>query len=184
MMRKLVTIDNEKGQSILLSESQLKDPLLDPGRPGFKRFQVWLTEQTPAPLKILESEELQKQILSAPTNGSVFHIYYLPPDEKWISKIQEQDIKSYFSSIQAESFSLFDKGKHPYYQKSNSLEFCLILKGEVTLILDDDVVQLKQGDSVVQKGSNHAWSNHTQHECILAISSHNALSQNNSLINS
>ena len=175
MHRRLVTIDNKEGQSILFSESHLQDPLLDPGRPGFKRFQVWLTNQTPSTLNLLEPEVLQEQILSAPTNGSVFHIYHLPPDEQWISKIQEQDVQSYFSSIPAENLSLFEKGKHPYYQKSNTLEFCLILKGEVTLILDHEIVKLQQGDTIVQKGSNHAWSNHTQQECILAISSHGAI---------
>jgi hypothetical protein len=113
-----------------------------------------------------------KEILSPPTNGSVLHIYHFPPDDHWIADVKEQDVQAYFSAFQESNLSLYSRGKHPYYQKSKSLEFCIILKGEITLILDKEDVYLRQGDTVVQKGSNHAWSNHSNEECILAISSH------------
>ena len=44
-------------------------------------------------------------------------------------------------------------------QKTRTLDFCLILEGEITLVLDTDEVQLAAGDTVVQRGTNHAWSN-------------------------
>ena len=44
-------------------------------------------------------------------------------------------------------------------QKTRTLDFCLILEGEITLVLDTAEVQLAAGDTVVQRGTNHAWSN-------------------------
>ena len=172
MPRRMVTIDDENGKSKLLSDTYLSNPFLDQARPGFKRYQLWLTGQTPAALESLLQIDSSKEILSPPTNGSVLHIYHFPPDDHWIADVKEQDVKAYFSAFQESNLSLYSRGKHPYYQKSKSLEFCIILKGEITLILDKEDVHLRQGDTVVQKGSNHAWSNHSNEECILAISSH------------
>jgi uncharacterized cupin superfamily protein len=59
-------------------------------------------------------------------------------------------------------------------QKTRSLDFCLILDGEVTLVLDTEEVQLSAGDTVVQRGTNHAWSNRSDKPCRIAISSHDA----------
>jgi uncharacterized cupin superfamily protein len=63
---------------------------------------------------------------------------------------------------------------HPYTQKTRSLDFCLVLEGEITLVLDKQEVHLKAGDTVVQRGTNHAWSNRSGKPCTIAISSHDA----------
>jgi uncharacterized cupin superfamily protein len=59
-------------------------------------------------------------------------------------------------------------------QKTRTLDFCLVLEGEITLVLDTEEVQLKAGDAVVQRGTNHAWSNRSDKPCTIAFSSHDA----------
>ena len=59
-------------------------------------------------------------------------------------------------------------------QRTQTLDFCLILEGEITLVLDTEEVHLKTGDTVVQRGTNHAWSNRSGRPCRIAISSHDA----------
>jgi quercetin dioxygenase-like cupin family protein len=49
-----------------------------------------------------------------------------------------------------------------------------VLEGEITLVLDKEEVQLKAGDTVVQRGTNHAWSNRSDRPCTVAITSHDA----------
>ena len=66
------------------------------------------------------------------------------------------------------------RAPHPYMQKTRTLDFCLILEGEATLVLDTEEVALKAGDAVVQRGTNHAWSNRSDKSCRIAISSHDA----------
>jgi len=60
-------------------------------------------------------------------------------------------------------------------QKTRTLDFCLVLEGEITLVLDTDEVDLKAGDTVVQRGTNHAWSNRSNRPCVVAFSSHDAM---------
>ena len=55
-----------------------------------------------------------------------------------------------------------------------TLDFCLVLEGEITLVLDLDEVHLKAGDTVVQRGGRHSWSNRSGKPCVVAISSHDA----------
>jgi quercetin dioxygenase-like cupin family protein len=59
-------------------------------------------------------------------------------------------------------------------QRARTLDFCLVLEGEITLVLDLEEVQLKAGDTVVQRGTRHAWSNRSGKPCVVAISSHDA----------
>jgi quercetin dioxygenase-like cupin family protein len=61
---------------------------------------------------------------------------------------------------------------HPYMQRTETLDYVYVLDGSVTLVLDTEEVDLNEGDSVVQRGARHAWSNRTDRPCTLVISSH------------
>ena len=63
---------------------------------------------------------------------------------------------------------------HPYMQKTGTCDFCIVLEGEITLILDTQEVDLKKGDIVVQRGTNHAWSNRSDKPCVMVFSQHDA----------
>jgi len=55
-----------------------------------------------------------------------------------------------------------------------SLEFCLVLEGAIVLVLDTQEATLKAGDIVIQRGTNHSWSNRSDHPAVIAIASHAA----------
>ena len=67
-----------------------------------------------------------------------------------------------------------ERAPHRGMRKTRTLDFCLILEGEITLVLDTEEVHLKAGDTVVQRGTHHAWSNRSIRPCVVAISSHDA----------
>ena len=68
--------------------------------------------------------------------------------------------------------TLFAPAPHPYMQKSRPLHFCLVLEGEITLRAGHGEVHLRAGDTVVQRGTNHAWSNRSKRPCRIAFSLH------------
>ena len=55
--------------------------------------------------------------------------------------------------------------RHPNMHKTDSLDYIILLQGEVTLILDEGEVDMKALDVVVQRGTNHAWSNRSDKPC-------------------
>ena len=57
-------------------------------------------------------------------------------------------------------------------QKTRTLDFCIVLEGEIVLVLDAQEVALKAGDMVVQRGTHHAWSNRSSAPAVVAIASH------------
>ena len=61
---------------------------------------------------------------------------------------------------------------HPYMQKTRTLEFAIVHEGEIVLVLDTQEVKLKAGDFVVQRGTNHSWSNRSSKPATLAIMTH------------
>jgi uncharacterized cupin superfamily protein len=53
--------------------------------------------------------------------------------------------------------------------RTETIDYALILSGEITMLLDDEEVLLKAGDVVVQCGTNHAWSNRSNAPCLIAF---------------
>jgi quercetin dioxygenase-like cupin family protein len=67
-----------------------------------------------------------------------------------------------------------ETAKHPYMQKTKTVDFCTIIHGEVTLVLETEECRVSAGDVVVLRGVNHAWSNHSSAPVMIAIASHDA----------
>ena len=58
---------------------------------------------------------------------------------------------------------------HPFMHRTRSLDYALIMSGEIDMLLDDSSVHVKAGDVVIQQGTNHAWVNRSQDVCRIAF---------------
>ena len=59
--------------------------------------------------------------------------------------------------------------RHPFMHRTESADYGIVLAGEVTLVLDEEEVQLRAGDIVVQRGTIHAWANRSGKPCRMAF---------------
>ena len=173
-VRRLVTVDDRQGRSWALSDGVVDSVGLDPVRPGFSSVQVWQTECTPATAAIPSSLDVSHRLTPA-QGGSICRIVTVPPDTAWNSGITPDQVQAYFASVGAAGAWRHDpSAPHAYMQQTQTRDFCVVLKGEVTLILDTSQVALCAGDTVVQRGTRHAWSNRSAVAAVIAISSHDA----------
>jgi quercetin dioxygenase-like cupin family protein len=62
-----------------------------------------------------------------------------------------------------------EPGAEPRMHRTNSLDYAIVLAGEVDLELDDSVVRLSAGDTVVQRGAIHNWANRSTEVCLIGI---------------
>lgn len=171
-VRRLVVID-ENDKSRVIADGPSPDVRTDPARPGFTSARVWVSDGTPVRLKNLRESLDLPHTLEPPANGSVCRIVTFPPDDAWKGRVSAKEVREYFSTMGSPSASTYSaKAPHPYMQQTRSLDFCIVLEGEITLVLDTDEVRLKAGDTVVQRGTNHAWSNRSNRSCVVAFSSH------------
>jgi uncharacterized cupin superfamily protein len=173
-VRRIVTIDDARGASHAVVDAPSPDVRTDPARPGYASTRIWVTTASPPMVpRQYRDALLLPQMIVPPTKGSVCRIVQIPPDESWRGKVGAPDVTAFFQQMGAPRASTYSaSAPHPYMQQTRTLDFCLILEGEVTLVLDTEEVSLKAGDTVVQRGTNHAWSNRSDQSCRIAISSH------------
>jgi uncharacterized cupin superfamily protein len=62
------------------------------------------------------------------------------------------------STVQAHS-------PHPLMHRTESVDYGIVIEGEMTLVLDDSEVALQPGSVVIQRGTNHAWANRSGRPC-------------------
>lgn len=171
-VRRLVVID-ENDKSRVIADGASPQVHTDPARPGFAATRIWATDRTPVRLKGLRESLHLPHTLEPPPNGSVCRVVSFPPDDAWKGKVGAKEVAGYFAAMGSPGASTYSSdAPHPYMQKTRSLDFCLVLEGEITLVLDTAEVHLKAGDTVVQRGTNHAWSNRSNRPCVIAFSSH------------
>ena len=169
--RRIVCLDREPGKSCLVSDGPSPDLRTDPARPGFAAQRIWVIDSLPARI-VIETLHLPHTI-EPPANGSVLRVVTYPPDERWKGKVGSAEVQAYFRAMGSPGASTYSpQAPHPYMQKTRSLDFCVILEGEIILVLDTQEVRLKAGDIVVQRGTNHAWSNRSGKPAVVAIASH------------
>ena len=63
--------------------------------------------------------------------------------------------------------SIYSASKRPAMHKTETIDYIILLKGDVSLLLDEEEVRLKPFDTVVQRGTNHAWVNHGEEPALL-----------------
>ena len=166
---------DEGGKSKALVDGPSPDVRTDPARPGFAAARIWVTDRTPARMEGIQDTLDAPHTLETPRGGSVCRVVTFPPDDTWKGKVGAKEVQAYFTAMGSPGASTYTaQAPHPYTQKTPTLDFCLVLDGEITLVLDTQEVHLKAGDTVVQRGTNHAWSNRSSNPCVIAFSSHDA----------
>jgi mannose-6-phosphate isomerase-like protein (cupin superfamily) len=172
-VRRIITLDDEHARGTAIEDGPAPDVRTDPARPGYTSTHIWTTTATPARLQGAGGSLHLPHTLEPPPGGSVCRIVTIPPDASWQGRVGASEVSAYFAAMGSPGATTYSMGApHPYMQRTPTLDFCLILEGEVTLILDTEEVHLQPGDTVIQLGSNHAWSNRSNVPCVIAISSH------------
>jgi mannose-6-phosphate isomerase-like protein (cupin superfamily) len=173
-IRRIVVVD-EHERSQVIADGPSPDVRTDPARPGFSCARIWVTDRTPVRLKGVRDSLHLPHTLAPPPGGSTCFVVTFPPEASYRAKVGAEEVAAYFAAMGAPGASTYAaKAPHPYMQKTRTLDFCLVLDGEITLVLDKEEVHLKAGDTVVQRGTNHAWSNRADRPCTVAFSSHDA----------
>jgi mannose-6-phosphate isomerase-like protein (cupin superfamily) len=175
-VRRIVTVDDAEGRSVAIADGPSPDVRLDPARPGYAATRIWVTDRTPARIQGVRETLDVPHAIEPPPGGSVCRVVSFPPDASYQNRISARDVAAFFEAMGSPAASTYSpRAPHPYMQKSRTLDFCMVLEGEITLVLDTEEVHLKAGDTVVQRGANHAWSNRSDRPAVVAFSLHDGM---------
>ena len=169
-VRRIVTGHDSEGRSVFLSDEVSTHLRPSPADPNRGLTDLWRTNETPAKNEGAADNAATEIVLTPPKNGSVFRYFQIPPEGSDPNKTPEQrqaDADASFKAMGA-GHSRDPDARHPNMHKTDSVDYIILLEGEVTLILDEGEVDMKPLDVVVQRGTNHAWSNRGDKNAVLA----------------
>lgn len=133
--RRVVTGHDAEGKSIILSDGPPPQHHAMRGEGvGADFIEIWSTSQTvPTLTSTPESEPNERAFTIMPPTGHLLRIIDIYPPAQG--------------------------GHRTVMHRTKTMDYVVVIEGEIVLILDDSEVVLKQGEAVVQRGTNHAWEN-------------------------
>jgi mannose-6-phosphate isomerase-like protein (cupin superfamily) len=161
-MRRVVTGLDERNHSVVLFDSKIP---LKRAAPGINATNFWITDTYPPSL--LKDDPSARPIGTAPPdNGTKFRVVeFLPLDAATEARMPPDMLQKGITNAPARGIAV----KHPLMHRTRSLDYVVILSGEIDLMLDDGDVHLKQGDVIVQQATNHAWINRGREPCRILV---------------
>lgn len=144
-VRRVVTGHDAHGKSVVLSDGPPPQhhPMHGPSV-GADFTEIW---STPLAVPLLTSAERsepnERPFTIMPASGHLLRIIDLYPPQ--------------------------DGGKRTIMHRTKTLDYVVVIEGEVILVLDDSEVTLRKGDVVVQRGTDHAWENRSEAVARLAF---------------
>lgn len=164
-IHRVVTAHDAAGRAIVASDGPLPTIRTLESIPGMIFHEVWETRATPAPVDNGPDPTggpLQHQ---APKDGTCMRFVDFPPDESYLDEAEAR-MKGLFSEVNdVGALTVKPDSPHPMMHRSEAIDYCIVIQGEMTLVLDDSEVLLKPGSVVIQRGTNHAWANRSGQPC-------------------
>ena len=160
-IRRVVTGHDDNGRAIVISDGPAPTVHTNSLRPGYLSTDLWRTHTMPARVAQRAEDPTPGPRRQLPTaNGTVIRINEVPPDSDGLLADDPESVRKVFAELGNESGSTFVPGaRHPMMHRTETIDYAIVLSGELTMVLDDEDVLLRAGDVVVQCGTNHAWSN-------------------------
>jgi mannose-6-phosphate isomerase-like protein (cupin superfamily) len=159
-LRRIITGHDEHGKSVVIAE-----------KPPFELgtlYDMWVTDGAPASYALEDALEGRRVKLEPPTYGTNLRFFRVEPDDPALDAEElEKRVARGFEAIGA-GHCRPDTSRSPHMHETGTIDYIIVLEGEVTLLLDEDEVDLKPFDVVIQRGTNHAWISKGDESALLA----------------
>jgi mannose-6-phosphate isomerase-like protein (cupin superfamily) len=160
----VVTGYDVDGKSIILMDGLAPNVMEMAAMPGLALTDLWETRGAPASNEGHNDDADRPIHLEPPRNGSILRIVEFPPDKAWRGTT---DGREGFESIGA-GHAQDRHSADPMMHQTASVDYIIVLKGEIYAIVDKGETLLKAGDVFIQRGTNHSWSVRGDEPCIIA----------------
>lgn len=133
--------------------------------PGMIFHEVWETSGTPPIVDNGTDPTPGPLAHQAPKNGNRIRFVDFPPDESYLDQAESR-MKELFKEVNdISALTVKADSPHPMMHRSEAIDYCIVISGEMTLVLEDSEVRLTPGSVVIQRGTNHAWANRSGKMC-------------------
>jgi mannose-6-phosphate isomerase-like protein (cupin superfamily) len=123
---------------------------------------VWVTDGAPADVSVTSDQSARKIGIPPPANGSICRVVEFGPTTK---EMEALPATHFSASMGADHVGKGRPPRHPFMHRTKSIDYAIVLEGEIDMLLDDSEVHLNAGDVLVQQATNHAWVNRSGKPC-------------------
>ena len=162
--RRVVTGHNEAGESIISFDDMGTNVTHIPSWEGLYVTELWVTSEMPIDNNGQEDRALRPMKHDPDPSGTIFRLVEIPPESKTVFNAAGIFAELGSSNKPSEA----DRQRHPTMHKTKSLDYLVVISGEMIMEMESGSTVLRQGDCIVQRGTNHAWVNKTDAPCLIA----------------
>jgi quercetin dioxygenase-like cupin family protein len=165
-IHRVVTGHDGGGRAVVTSDGPLPTVIELAAIPGTFFHEVWSTSDAPAIVDNGEDPTTGPLALSPPALGTRIRFVDIPPDtEDYLAHGAAQMTSAFAQIGEAQASTVQAGSPHPLMHRTESVDYGIVIEGELTLVLDDSEVPLRPGSVVIQRGTNHAWANRSGRPC-------------------
>jgi mannose-6-phosphate isomerase-like protein (cupin superfamily) len=170
--RRVVTGHDHNGRAVILQDGPPERVQRIGGDHGPMFYEVWNTRATPAPIDRASGEPPEESIVLAPPKGGTrIRVLDIPPDGDHLKDMTPEDARAHFAEVGAGDASSYEgqQSRHAFMHRTETIDYGIVLEGELVLIVDEGETTVRAGDIVIQRGTNHGWSNRSDRNCRIAF---------------
>ena len=163
-VRRVLTGHDAAGRSTFIADGPAPNVKEMPHFPGLALTDLWETSGAPAS-NAGDGDAASRPVrLEPPKNGTILRIVEFPPDS---TRPRGADGSAGFKAIGA-SHAQDKASADPMMHKTSTVDYIIVLKGEIYAVMETGEKLLRAGDILVQRGTNHSWSVRGSEPCIVA----------------
>ena len=165
--RRVVTGHNAQGKSIFVMDGPAP-AVHSRGTGATSSTEFWVTSATPADnAGNTDPTMTEERRLPPPKNGTIFRVVEYPPDSQRVAALRAPDASH---DAKSEGYVRdLKNARHPGFHKTDSIDYAIVLSGEIDMEIDGALVHLRAGDVLVQRGTIHNWANPGTEPCVVAF---------------
>lgn len=155
-VRRIVTGHDASGKSVFIEDGPSPAQKSVAARPGYRVTNIWRTlagGQVDAPDTIAQHEGVLP-----PKGGTVLRIIEWPADDA-DPEVARRRLEETFKTMYPDADHRPDSDRHPGMHKTQTVDYAILLEGEIVALMDEGERVMRAGDVLIQRGTMHAWSN-------------------------
>jgi mannose-6-phosphate isomerase-like protein (cupin superfamily) len=161
--RRIVTGHDAKGKAVALFDNALPAKQRSAGGNGMTL--LWVTSEFPVDMTTAADRSQTQVGVPPPANGTIFRIVDFAPAAPHATPVDHHQILISMGIDPATQ----GYARHANTHRTRTIDYAIVLDGEIDMLLDDSEIRVKAGDVLVQQGTNHAWVNNGTKPCRIAF---------------
>lgn len=158
-VRRIVTAENAQGRSYIASDGPTPN-VAQPAHAPLTAQVVWATGESAA--KGEDPAPAGHPFAFHSEGGSVLRIVDFPPDDRYDTR----EMTAFLDNAGVRSDT---NARHFWFHKTESLDYAIVLEGEIYAMMDEGETLMRTGDVLIQRATNHSWSNRSGKNCRMAF---------------